>query len=519
MKLFIKNLLLASIFPVSAAAQCDTTYLSGNQTVNADAFMSGVYYVDGDFTLNAGATIYVQPFTSGGCGKLEIHAANLNISGIINGDFAGNPGGNPGNGATAVNSITGDMTALNSCSNKDNAGKVDIEGGKAGTAGLGSGGGLQAQNGTSGSGPKQVCETSADTYGMIPGSGGAGAGGGGSYGGAGTAGGNGGNGSGVHTAAGVSVSGQYTVLPGTGGNGGNAGTPYGTQYEEDIDLGSGGAGSGGGGRSYDAGMTGLRGGNGGGLVVLVAEDELQVSGSVSVNGENGKLGGNAGSGGATDKCCSDGCNDCGEATFSAGAGGGSGSGAGSGGGILLKAGNAAQISGTLSATGGNGGNAGSAGSGTTCSYSATFCGTQDITTGAGQTGGIGGNGSGGRIKVFVPICASSQIDPVTHINGGTNAGVGTYAEICGNLGLDEAEEVKFSVFPNPVADMLHVTLISNTTDLSGNLQLIDAFGREVQTVEIDGTEMNINTADLTSGLYMLNLTVNGRLSVMKILKK
>ncbi|MBK9591234.1 MAG: hypothetical protein IPO32_06950 [Crocinitomicaceae bacterium] len=41
-------------------AQCDTTYLSSDFTQSSDIIMSGVYYVDGDFILPAGITIYIN---------------------------------------------------------------------------------------------------------------------------------------------------------------------------------------------------------------------------------------------------------------------------------------------------------------------------------------------------------------------------------------------------------------------------------------------------------------------------
>lgn len=516
--------LIASTFlllTIGVNAQCDTTYLSQSKTVSIDEILSGVYYIEGNFTIQAGVTVFVNPFSANSCGKLEIHATNIVIHGTINGDYAGYPGGNGGSGGIAVNSVTGDVNALTSCSNKDNAGRVDVEGGKAGAVGAGPGGGIAGLNGGNGSGPKQVCESSADSYGMIAGAGGAGGGGGASYGGEGFSGVKGGNGSQTFNATGAPASTQYVVAQGTGGNGGHSGSQYGTQFESDIDMGSGGAGAGGGGRSFDAGMSGLRGGNGGGLVLLHATTNLTVDGTISVNGEDGKLGGQAGSGGASAKCCDDLCNDCGEATFSAGAGSGSGSGAGSGGGILLKCLGTATVTGNLSARGGIGGNAGSAGSGVTCDYSATFCGSQSISTGNGGSGGSGGDAGGGRIKLFVDLCSGSTGNPTADVSGGGLASAGTFAKVCTNtLGASELENVQFSVFPNPTSDVLHVKLISANPLISGTVYIIDAVGKQVGFQQIGETDqVSFDLADFQSGLYFVNLEFNGRVSTVKISKK
>lgn len=516
-KLFVAGTLLMGWN--SSYSQCDTTHVTGNLTISTSDFMSGVYYVDGNFKINSGVTVYVTPFTSGGCGKLEIHANNITVNGDINGDYAGHPGGVLGNGGTVVSSLTGNEASLTSCNNKDNAGVVAVEGGKAGLIGNGPGAGQAGANGANGSGPKQICGNNSDTYGMIPGAGGAGAGGGASYGGQGTTGASGGNGSATHSAIGSSVSTDYAVLAGTGGAGGNAGTVYGTETGNDIDLGSGGAGAGGGGRSYDAGLNGARGGHGGGLVILEAIDDIEIDGVISVNGESGTLGGHAGSGGATEKCCSDGCDDCGEASFSSGAGAGSGSGAGSGGGILIRS-ETASITGTLNSVGGAGGNGGNGGVGISCNYGGNvFCSAGSVTTGTGQNGGKGGDGSGGRVKIFTGLCASNQVNPTYSVNGGGAASVGTYTHVCAAyLGLEGTEEIRFAIYPNPASQFVTVDLL-NTQGEDNTIQLIDTKGTVLYSQQTTTASTTIPLEHLTSGLYFLTIQSNGKSISSKIIKQ
>ena len=99
------------------------------------------------------------------------------------------------------------------------------------------------------------------------------------------------------------ISTGYAVIPGNGGSGGISPNTFGSAVGNDIDLGSGGAGAGGGGRSFIAGLQGSKGGNGGGMVMLVASDTLLVTGSITATGENGLNGGKGGDGGVTAKCC------------------------------------------------------------------------------------------------------------------------------------------------------------------------------------------------------------------------
>lgn len=521
-------LLLLSVHKIQA--QCTTTNVPGDFIVNSSIILSGTYNVSGTFKVAPFVTVYVKPYSSGSCGKLIINAQKIIVEGTIDGNYAGHVGGTGGVGGNIVSSLTGDQTAINTCSNKDNTGIIVVEGGKFGTSGSGIGSGLQGQNGQNGSGPKQQCLSNDDECGMIGSAGGAGGGGGASYGGAGTNGTNGGNGTSTYTATGVNVSTGYIVFAGTGGTGGNAGNVFGTATGSDIDLGSSGAGGGGGGRSYDVGLAGGKGGNGGGLVQLIATDTLKISGKIQVNGETGASGGNAGNGGISPNCCSDGCDDSGEATLSCGAGAGSGGGGGSGGGIYLESQTVATITGTLQSNGGNGGNGGIKGNGTTTNYSGgVFCGNQTISSGNGTAGNKGGAAGGGRIKIFVPTCSSSTVNPIYAINGGTgltNASNGSYEVVCGVTNINESikEQFALNVFPNPFSEIVTIQFkYDETPENISEIHILNTLGMVVKTISSDDLKYNrtiqINLSEISSGIYYIKTTINNLSYDYKIIKQ
>lgn len=522
MKQFFFAALAGLVLSFDAVAQCDTTVLNTGLTVSSSTFMSGVYYISGDFVVPQGVTVFVQSYELGSCGVLEIHAENIHIAGTINGDYAGYTGGTGGAPGSDVTSLTGDVIAINDCSNKDNTGQLTLQGGQAGSAGLGIGGGNPGQSGGNGSGPKQQCLNTDDEAGMIGGSGGAGGGAGGSYGGAGSAAGNGGAGTGNYQASGLNVSTGFPVVGGAGGTGGTISATYGTETGEDIQPGSGGAGAGGGGRSYDSGLGGNNGGNGGGMIVLFAEDTLIVSGTISANGENGNNGGDGGNGGTSPKCCSDGCDDCGEATLSTGSGGGAGSGGGSGGGILLKSLVYGSVTGTLHASGGNGGTGGLRGNGVSCDYDNFICGTQSLTSGNGNPGAAGGAGGGGRIKIFVPICSVSDIQPVTVVAGGTGAtsgAAGTYFLGCSELSLMENSwNAPIHVFPNPASESIHIAVPEG--NFTSNIVITDFSGRLIleTTAELSPEAIAIPLTTLVPGTYQITFTIEGTRIVKRFIR-
>jgi len=190
--------------------------------------------------------------------------------------------------------------------------------------------------------------------------------------------------------------------------GGTGGSTYGSTSSHDVEMGSGGgcssrstAGSwvgGGGGGGYGAlggsgatagggsgGDTGatVNGGKGGGKIILIADENITITGTVAANGGVGQ----------------------GE-TYHTGGGGG-----GSGGGILID-GNRVFISGSIHAKGGKGGRA----------YHQLL---------GGGPCGSGGGGSGGRIKVF---SNTLEFSGDLNVDGGAGGGTGDDSNYVGSPG-------------------------------------------------------------------------------------
>lgn len=478
--------------------------------------MSGTYVVEGIFRVESGATIYITPFSSNGCGALKIYAEDIVIEGDIVGDFAGYSGGAGGEKGTAVSSITGHGVSLTSCNDSGSEGHISIEGGIGGDDGFGPGGGNGGGDGLDGNGTKQYCGNVGDEAGVVAGSGGAGGGAGGSYGGTGSAGMNGGSGSAGYTPNGIDVENSYSIVSGNGGLGGSQSMVYGTETGRDIDLGSGGAGAGGGGRSHYFGTNGGDGGAGGGLVFLKATNSLTITGNISVNGEDGTYGGAGGSGDATADCCSDGCNGCDERTFSCGSGAGSGSGGGSGGGVFIESAGVATISGTIEAKGGAGGFSGQKGFGAECNYDGgPFCGSHGISTSDGSVGGEGGAGGGGRVKIFVADCSQANITATVVVTG---ASEGTFAEVCGFLETKELMSEQWMIFPNPFESQIQI-VGSNLIEGLYPAQIVSTTGKIVSEFEISKGKTTVDLQYLPSGFYFVYIGSEDNQTVHKIIKK
>lgn len=77
---------------------------------------------------------------------------------------------------------------------------------------------------------------------------------------------------------------------------------------------------------------------------------------------------------------------------------------------------------------------------------------------------------------------------------------------------------KFAIYPNPTKDVVNISNAGNI--LVSNIAVVDLNGRTVKTVQFDGTtEAQINISELSSGVYMMNVTSDKGTITKKIVKK
>jgi hypothetical protein len=180
--------------------------------------------------------------------------------------------------------------------------------------------------------------------------------------------------------------------------------------------------------------------------------------------------------------------------------------------------------------GGNGGNSGTKGDGTSTSYSGgIFCGNQTIVSGNGSIGNKGGAAGGGRIKVFVPSCSSSTINPIYAVSGGTsisNGSAGSYNVICGVNNIKESIKEQFALrlFPNPFSDNITLQFkYDETPENMSEINILNTLGMIIKTIPSEELKYNrtiqINLSDLSSGIYFINTTINNLSYDYKIIKQ
>lgn len=88
--------------------------------------------------------------------------------------------------------------------------------------------------------------------------------------------------------------------------------------------------------------------------------------------------------------------------------------------------------------------------------------------------------------------------------------------VTSNLSNDNFSNVDFSVYPNPAIDVVNIS--NSTSAIISNVEMTDLNGRVVKNVTLNATEGQINISDLSTGVYMMNVSSDQGTSTKKIIK-
>lgn len=84
----------------------------------------------------------------------------------------------------------------------------------------------------------------------------------------------------------------------------------------------------------------------------------------------------------------------------------------------------------------------------------------------------------------------------------------------GLLGVDDFSADNFSVYPNPVRDILNI----QTTRTVESVVIYDVLGKVVVSTQPDAISPRIDMSELSSGAYMVNVTIDGASKTVKVIK-
>ena len=82
------------------------------------------------------------------------------------------------------------------------------------------------------------------------------------------------------------------------------------------------------------------------------------------------------------------------------------------------------------------------------------------------------------------------------------------------VGLNDMNSSTFKMFPNPANDKVSIQGLENKS--IDQITLTDASGKTVQTYEVNGNQIEINTAELNVGLYFVNIYNANGMDTLKL---
>ena len=88
--------------------------------------------------------------------------------------------------------------------------------------------------------------------------------------------------------------------------------------------------------------------------------------------------------------------------------------------------------------------------------------------------------------------------------------------VINTLSTKEIKNLDFEVFPNPTTEVVNVQLPTGTN--SATAKVFDTSGRLIATQEISNPREQINISTLSSGIYVLRISSEGRFGARRIIK-
>ncbi|MBT8275776.1 MAG: T9SS type A sorting domain-containing protein, partial [Bacteroidia bacterium] len=73
----------------------------------------------------------------------------------------------------------------------------------------------------------------------------------------------------------------------------------------------------------------------------------------------------------------------------------------------------------------------------------------------------------------------------------------------------------FSYYPNPTTDILNLTSLETIEDVV----IYNLLGQQVISQDVNTTSLQLDTSSLSTGAYLMRVTVNGQVGTYKVIKR
>jgi sugar lactone lactonase YvrE len=136
-----------------------------------------------------------------------------------------------------------------------------------------------------------------------------------------------------------------------------------------------------------------------------------------------------------------------------------------------------------------------------------------VSTLAGSTSSGSTNGQGSSASFSWPTGVAVDASDNVYVTDGLNNEIRkiTIASTTTPT-LNDIKRSSISIFPNPAKDLLNI----NLSDVNGTLSISDIQGSLVLTQAVNGKQVQLSTASLQNGIYLLNVVSDGASYVTRV---
>ena len=111
------------------------------------------------------------------------------------------------------------------------------------------------------------------------------------------------------------------------------------------------------------------------------------------------------------------------------------------------------------------------------------------------------------------LCTNINIDVHLVTTSNKNCVANNWVTITSNVGIDEVENLKANIYPNPTARILNI----ESAEAIREVVIFNMIGQQVLSTNGNSNEMHLDLGNLANGQYTLRITsVNGDQITRKI---